>query len=249
MPVRVAVRLAGGEGGLITFLHIRPHAELHEDVRGHVQRVRRRRRDLRVPACRFQRQDGVLRRVAGVDQVVRRAGMVGIALEDVHGDGRRFHRALDVLAVLRLGVEREGVEKRNFIVLGKLAVEPGEALHPGRAAILKQCTSRLDQALLRQRELRVSRNPGQRGATRTRFLLVPDGVIVGHRLAPERDRAGRGFLRRDERIAGVVVHERMQVEHPLQHVLLAGPGPGGREVRDAQVRRQEERKHGHRHTA
>ncbi len=197
--------------------------------------------DLRVPAGRLECEDGVVRRVAGVDEVVRRARVIGIALEDALRDRRRPHLLLHAAA--RVRVDRERVEERHLIVLRQLAVQAGEPIHPRPAPRLIQGTRRLDQAALHRRQLRVRRNLRQRGPARRGVLLAPDRMIVRHRLAPESDRAGRGFLGLDERLAGVLVDEGVQREHAFQDALLACLGPGGGEVRDAEAGCEEEGEH------
>ena len=55
-----------------------PGADAGEDMRGHVQRMRRGRRDGRVASCRRQTLLCDRRRVVGVDQVMRDARMIRI---------------------------------------------------------------------------------------------------------------------------------------------------------------------------
>ena len=57
---------------------VAPQAELHEDVRGHVQRVLGVGRDLRVAPRRLEPARRERRVVAGVNQVVRAAGMIRV---------------------------------------------------------------------------------------------------------------------------------------------------------------------------
>ena len=58
-----------------------PEADAGEDVRRHVQGVRRGGRDLRVAAGGGQSELRELRLIVGVDQVVGHAGMVGLGGE------------------------------------------------------------------------------------------------------------------------------------------------------------------------
>ena len=201
------------------------------------------RRDLRVPARRFQSENRVIGRIAGVDQVVRCPRMARIALEHVHRDGRRLHRPLDVGAVAGIRVERERVEERDLVVFRKLFVQLRQTLHPCGVIFFVQGARGFDEALFGRRELGVGRNLRQRGLGGRRVLLAPERMVVGHRLAPVRDRARRRGLRLHERVAGVFVDERMQIEHAFQRLALADFRPGGGEVRDAEVRCKQEGEH------
>ena len=68
---------------------ILPEAQPGKDVRWHMNGVRRRRRDAGILARRCQSQACHLRIVAGVNNVVRNAGMAGVLLkklvENSHG--------------------------------------------------------------------------------------------------------------------------------------------------------------------
>ena len=65
--------------------HVVPHPELHEDVRRHVERVRGGRRDLRIRARGGQREDRVIGIVERVNDVMRGARMLRVALEHAFG--------------------------------------------------------------------------------------------------------------------------------------------------------------------
>ena len=60
-----------------------PVAEPRKGVRRHVQRVRRRRRDFRVTPRRLERAIGQRRKVVAVDDVVREAGMIRLASDQL----------------------------------------------------------------------------------------------------------------------------------------------------------------------
>src|SRR6266852_1204280 len=60
-----------------------PSADTGKDVRGHVQRVRRRRRDAGVAAGGGQALLGNGRCVVAMDQVMRHARMIGVLDEEV----------------------------------------------------------------------------------------------------------------------------------------------------------------------
>src|SRR5262249_24085603 len=90
----------------------------------------------------------------------------------------------------------------------------------------------------------IGRDLRQRGLGRLRVGLSPDRVVVRHGLAPVGDRARRGLLRFDERLARVLVDERMEVEHAVEDALLADLRRGRGEVRDPEVGGGEEGEHG-----
>ena len=103
-------------GGLL------PGAHAGEDVRRHVQRVRRRGRDARVAARGGEPLVGDGRRVVAVDEVVRDAGMVGILPEFVLEDGGRLEIRRVGLVGLRLRPgEVERVEDLRLVV-GRVAL-------------------------------------------------------------------------------------------------------------------------------
>ena len=77
-----------------------PHAVLNENVRGHVDRVRHGRNDLRVKERRVERERRVHRIVEGVNDVVRGPGMVGVAPDDVHRVRAGFHLGAEGIVVL-----------------------------------------------------------------------------------------------------------------------------------------------------
>ena len=65
-----------------------PQSEPGENVRRHVDRVGRRRRNLRIGAGGIQSRRRHLRRITGMNNVVRQAGMIRVLLEqrDKHRD-------------------------------------------------------------------------------------------------------------------------------------------------------------------
>ena len=70
-------------GGLVRCGDLLPHAVLDEDVRGHVTGMGYGWRDLRELPRRGKCDGCVHRVVEGVDDVVRRAGMLGVRAEDL----------------------------------------------------------------------------------------------------------------------------------------------------------------------
>jgi len=100
---------------------LRPHAEAREDVRWHVQRVRRGRRDLRVGARRGQRQLRELGIVERVDHVVRDARMVGFEREQPVEDLRRLLLArIGLVRRIRGCQQSEGMKACDLQVFRKL---------------------------------------------------------------------------------------------------------------------------------
>ena len=94
-----------------------PRADTREGVRRHVQRVRRRRRDLRVAARRAQRVIGQRRHVVAVDDVVRDARMIGLLGVELLEDrpGLQLIR-VRLVGRLRGGRERQRVEDRRLAI-------------------------------------------------------------------------------------------------------------------------------------
>ena len=80
LPAWPAQLLLGGlHGRAVGVDRLLPVAEAREDVRRHVLRVRRRRRDPRVPPRGVEALVGDGREVVAVDQIVRHARVVGLA--------------------------------------------------------------------------------------------------------------------------------------------------------------------------
>ena len=99
--------------------HLLPHAERREDVRGHVQCVRRRRCELRAARSSEHAPHGELGIVVAVNDVMRDAGVVGILrlqlFEDIGG--------LELLGIGLVGrvsrfVECQRIENRRLGVIG-----------------------------------------------------------------------------------------------------------------------------------
>src|SRR5699024_1918194 len=68
-----------------------------------------------------QRQDGMFTRIERVDGVVRRARMVGPALQNAERDRSSLHLAFGVRAVVSIyRQQRQRVLKRDLVVVGKI---------------------------------------------------------------------------------------------------------------------------------
>jgi hypothetical protein len=235
--------LRGGPGVVVGGGGVRPHPELDEDVRGHVPGVRGGGRDARVLARRGQRQHRVVWRVAGVDEVVRPARVVGLALEHVHGDGRGLHQPAGVPEALGVGHQGERVLQGQLVVRRKGPVRAVGFLEPGAVALLDvaravQHPRGGEVGPLRRPERLLGLHPGERRPGRLDLLLAPDRVAVGHGVAPVRHRAARVRLRRGlEGLVRVVVLEGVQLEHPPHEEAPALGVSGDGKVQHAVARR------------
>ena len=96
-----------------------PIADPGENVRRHVLRVRRIRRDLRIAQRRRQAFGGDARIVVQMDQIMRDAGMLRLALEDRLEDGRPLELVgVGLVGGRRRDIERDRVEDLGFVVIG-----------------------------------------------------------------------------------------------------------------------------------
>ena len=227
---RLAERSSGHRGSRrrdIRVDGVLPVADARERVRGHVQRVRHRRRDRRVAAGGVECARRESRDVVGVNDVVRVPRMLGICRKESVEDVRRLELLAYVLSVgQRRLADGEGVERRRLavirVLLGHLLHAPlvGEDAGPlihGRV-VLVQLGYRRDVAQFARR--RRFRRPGSRDGRlsfRERLRRPDSGKRVApmrHRDAPVRHRTGwilgqhalKGLLRRGKR-------ERVEQRH------------------------------------
>ncbi len=225
-----------------------PEAEPREDVRRHVEGVRRIRRDFRVGArCRegLGRELGI---VEGVDHVVGHAGVVGLGDQQAVQDRRRLLVVGMGRVVRRLGaLDRDRVEDRGLVVVGealrqslhRVAIRRGARAVVEPLLVAVERGDRVDVALLPVRlRPEVERPPG-RGLARGELggaRRSPDRVVVGHRDAPLRH-AARGILRRDllEREARLLVAEGVEQRDRAREVLRDRRRTGRREVYGAEL--------------
>jgi hypothetical protein len=204
-----------------------------------VPRVARGGRDLRVETGRVERHRRVLAVVVGVQRVVRRAGMLRVALQDGGGDPAGLERdRLVPAAVGDCREQRQRVERRGLVVARVLARELGHASRVGPIArgfvpIAEQRLDRSEVGLLaRRRRLRLPRRGGGRQTIqrRTRLvdaLVVPERLIVAERLAPVRQRkAWIDALRLAERRNRIVVLEAVEEQHAADERRLRGGRAG-----------------------
>ncbi len=204
-------------------------------MRRHVYGVRRRRRDACINARCRQPRLGHLRVVAGVNDVVRQAGMIRVPLEQRHQDGDRLLRVRQRGVPRRLrSQERQRVEGSCLLVLRILGVQlthgvgiRGDALHViGRRGIVVEDGQGGDEILFaRGLRAQLLRHHHLLMALRQHRLLraLPDLVEVAQRDAPMRHRTRRialGYV--GELRLGVLVLERVHECDPAVELLLRG---------------------------
>ena len=202
-----------------------------------MQRVASGGGDARVHPSRRQREDGVLGAVERVDDVVRRARVLGVVLEHLERQGPRFHLLADVrIVVAVIGEERERVLERDLVVVRIVAVHRRRGREPGRVRVARQVllvvgARHPEEGAFLGRERLLSADARERRAPVRGVPVVPDGLVVGHRVAPRGHGAlGVGGEGRGEADVGLIVEERMEGQHPFGEVALALRGPGDGEV-------------------
>ena len=113
------VLLGGGRRQQVRLDRVLPVTEHREDVRGHVQGMWRRRRDLGIAAGGREPAHGQRREVIGVDNVVGDARMVGLLDEHLLENRSRLELPhVRLVSVIYRLVEGERVEDRPFGILG-----------------------------------------------------------------------------------------------------------------------------------
>src|SRR5215831_12184958 len=134
-----------------------PHSQHREGVRGHVKRMRRGRRELRVAPRRRQTLLANGCEVVAVDDVVRYARMVGQLCFDGLQDGGRLELfGVSLVAEVHCLVERERIENGRLIVVRIIGGQPRHRCFVGQRAgaqidlvvILEEDSQRLDPVLL-----------------------------------------------------------------------------------------------------
>ncbi len=209
-----------------------PHPDHRVDVRGHVHRVRRRRRDLGVLVRRRNAFLRERREVVAVDQVVRDAGVVGVFPVERREDGDRLAQRRHVLVVEDL-VQRQRVEHFRLDVvrvllrqrLHRLLVVAGARVLVDLVVVLVELLDRREPVALalglgadRLALLdRVQPALQRRGVPRPDQRVRPDR----HRQAPVGDGAARvGLGNRRERLDRLRKMERMQLGQGHLELLL-----------------------------
>ena len=172
-----------------------PETQADEDVRGHVLRVRRGRRDPGVRPRRGEAVGGHDRRVGGVNDVVRETGMAGIApVERIEERDRPTLLRESGIRARGRRHERQRVVDGDLDVPRQIAMEPrhrvGVRLEPDRAGhrpgIAIERRYGVDESLLAGRGQRPSGGEGgRRGAQRRRRARRSPG----ERVAPGVERA------------------------------------------------------------
>ena len=217
----VAARL---RRGAVRLDRLAPGADAGEDVRGHVQRVRRIRRDLAVAARRLDALLRDRRVVVAVDEVMRGARMVGLVEEDRLEDLRRLE-LVGVLLVGRVEVRREDerIERRRLLVA-----------RVGAHELLEPLFERLGARPVVHLVL-----VGEEGAQRRDVVALAPGFQAGTLGGLEDPRALGESGGGDHRGPGEGVVQRRQrprpvrhaaggigLEHPLERRLHLAPGEG-----------------------
>ena len=240
-------RVGGFHRAFVNRRGLIPHAQRHIDVRGHVQRVRRGRRNLRIRIGVAQAERGVHWIVVRVDQVVRRAGMLRVLRVDLFHQRGGLHVDGEVPAVVAGAEQRQCIERRDLIVLRKLLVHAAQLLGIGQVA--GQLIAGAVQAVERRQpffflgggrlgptRLGCGRQAGERGVRLLRRRLLPYGVVVGHGLAPIRHRKSRvRLLRLLEGFLRIVVLEAVHQQHAPPERRLGSRRSGGGEVNLAEL--------------
>ncbi len=135
-------RVRGRTGRLIRRDRIVPVTQPREDVRGHVQSVRRGRRDLRVCPCSAQPPWGQLGAVIGMDQVVRKTGVLRQpAVQRLEDLRRALLVGVRTVGRRRRRNECQGVEDLRFDILG---IAPRDIRH---CMLIRQGSGGVRQAI------------------------------------------------------------------------------------------------------
>src|SRR5206468_6511129 len=133
------------------------------------------------------------------------------------------------------------VKCRSLVVVGELAAARAHAVGVDTIASplvagTEELFDRIEIALLARRrclrppQLARRRQPRQRGARFVGLFVIPEGLVVAQRLAPERQREARiAFLCLAERVDRVVVLEAVKKENAANETWLRGRRSGIRE--------------------
>ena len=187
-------RLVGGDVRLADVL---PHPALHEDVRRHVERVRRRGRDACIRVRRLQAERRVIGIVERVDDEVRGAGMFRVSREHLLGNrrGERLAPEAPVRGAHR-AEQRQRVPRRDLVIVRPLRVHRRHRVRirdVARELVARRVIQDVDRPeegfLRRQLRLRLARVGRRRDLLedllrRVGVLLRPQRMVVAHRLAP-----------------------------------------------------------------
>ena len=231
---RIPERYRGLVGRVVRLRHAVPHAALDEDVRRHVPGVGNGGRDVGEAIGRRQRQRRVHRIVEGVDDVVGRARVIRIALEDAERD--RSGQDVQPEGVVAERAHRlqqgQGVERGHLVVVRMLPVEPLHRFHVGDPALLELALAEqfLDRVQEAQFTLVASlgrpllarlAEPRQGFPRRVQIPLGQQRVVVGERLTPVGEgEVGLDLLRGLKLFARLLVAEAVENRDAADEVLL-----------------------------
>ena len=236
----------GGEIGIDVVL---PEADAGEDVRRHVQRMRRGRSDLRIAAGGRNSELRQLRLVVAVDQIMRHARMIGLGGEELFKNRGCLFAVGECLVVVGLGgKQRERVESCGFVIVGigldTLSSSRRNRLWRGRRGRAFPSRNRT------RRSLRCSRFRGQwlswpvfrqlftfqAASDDFGVRFIPELMPDAHGDAPVSHGAVRIVLcNLNEFLFGLFVPERVQQGDSAGEGFLHRRGTGNREVNGAKL--------------
>ncbi len=237
---RFGRRARRGGVGVDRFL---PVAEAGEDVRRHVERVRRIGRDIRIRLGCVETMLGDRRRIVGVDEIVGDTGMTRLRGENLAQDRRRLQLVGEALVGRRGGDgERQGVVDLRFPIVG---IASGQLLH--RLQIGKDAAAMVELVVIAEEGaegLEIVALALRLGAERQALLDRGEAVLQhrggrrrvriaepGKRQAPMRHRAGGVELQRlVERVDCRAMPERVLIGHAKIEFGLGRRRARGREL-------------------
>jgi hypothetical protein len=228
-----------------------PHAELYEDVRRHMERVRCGRRDLRVRACGRKAKRRMIRIVERVDDEVRRARMVRVLLEHLLYDGRRERlTAKTLVAGPHRAEQRQRIQRGDLVVVRRLFIHARHRVRVrliARELVARRVEQLIDgfdvrlllrQLCLREPAIECRRELAERLFRRVDIYLRPERMVVAHRLAPIGERESRiRLLGFPERFGRLVELEAVKVLHAFDERGLRRRGARGLKLNRAELRR------------
>ncbi len=218
-------------------------------MRRHVLGVAGGGRDLRVGPRRTQPQRRVHRIVVGVDQVMGGARVLWVVAKHLLHHRRRSHVGRDVPALVGCAQQRHCVEGGGLVVVRILRVQAAHGVGVGEVArpLVAVAVQHLQRpqvvflalgSCLSEPRLRCRAQPAQRSQRRLTVLLLPDRMVVSHRLAPVGEReVGVELLSLAKSLGGVGILEAVQQQNASQEGLLRSRRAGVRELDPSQVRR------------
>src|SRR5208337_4178869 len=125
----ISLPMCGSPGSQVGCDGVVPHTQASEDMRGHMQRMRSRGSDAGVGSGGCEAAGCELLAVAGMDEVVRDSGVIGIlAIERLKQSGGLLLLEMSLVGWRRVGDQRERV-KDLCLNVGGICLS--EAVHRG----------------------------------------------------------------------------------------------------------------------